>query len=175
MTGEPEVLCEHRGSAGLITLNRPKALNAITLGMVRTIRRALDAWAGDPAVAVVIIRRGRRPRLFGLAATSAICTTSAKPGGTTKRWASGARNTPSTCASSGTEAYVALIDGLVMGAGSACRCTARTGSRAIATGLPCPRTGSASIPDVGATYAQPRLPGRIGNLSGAYGASRRAL
>ena len=40
-----EVLCEKQGEAGLITLNRPKALNALTLTMVREMRRALDAWA----------------------------------------------------------------------------------------------------------------------------------
>ena len=40
---EPEVLVERRGCAGLLVLNRPKALNALTLGMVRAIAAALDA------------------------------------------------------------------------------------------------------------------------------------
>ena len=46
---------ERRGSAGMITLNRPKALNAVTLVMVRAMRRQLDAWRDDPAVTRVII------------------------------------------------------------------------------------------------------------------------
>jgi len=58
---EPEVLVERRGSAGLLTLNRPKALNALTLTMVREMRRALDAWASDPAVTrVVVVGAGGR-------------------------------------------------------------------------------------------------------------------
>ncbi len=48
MTVSDEVICETQGAAGLITLNRPQALNALTLGMVREMRKALDAWADDP-------------------------------------------------------------------------------------------------------------------------------
>src|SRR5947209_14026971 len=55
MADEAEVICERQGAAGVITLNRPQALNAITLGMVRSIRRALDAWGDDAAITRVII------------------------------------------------------------------------------------------------------------------------
>ena len=44
MSDEPEILCEIRGSAGFVLLNRPKALNALNLSMVRELARALDAW-----------------------------------------------------------------------------------------------------------------------------------
>ena len=50
------VLTERRGNAGLITLNRPKALNALSLEMVRSLTAALTAWRDDPAVALVAIR-----------------------------------------------------------------------------------------------------------------------
>src|ERR1051326_6128644 len=55
MTVSDEVICETQGAAGLITLNRPQALNALTLGMVRGMRKALDAWADDPAVTRVVV------------------------------------------------------------------------------------------------------------------------
>ena len=51
-----DVLAERRGSAGLITLNRPKALNALSLPMIRALSTALLAWRDDPAVHVVAIR-----------------------------------------------------------------------------------------------------------------------
>ena len=50
-----EVLIRVEGTAGRITLNRPKALNALTLGMVRAIWPALRAWKDDPAVELVIL------------------------------------------------------------------------------------------------------------------------
>ena len=51
-----EVLTEVRGQIGFITLNRPKALNALSLHMVRELSAALAAWQGDPAVLAVAIR-----------------------------------------------------------------------------------------------------------------------
>ena len=53
---DPEIICERRGAAGLVTLNRPGALNAITHGMVGELARALDAWEADAAVTRVVLR-----------------------------------------------------------------------------------------------------------------------
>src|SRR5215470_15108368 len=50
-----DILFERRGVAGIITLNRPKALNAVTHEMVRALARQLEAWAHDGAVTRVII------------------------------------------------------------------------------------------------------------------------
>src|SRR5256885_13365077 len=50
-----EILFERRGAAGVVTLNRPKALNAVTHEMVRALARQLEAWANDAAVTRVII------------------------------------------------------------------------------------------------------------------------
>ena len=51
-----DILLERRGNAGLITLNRPKALNALSLQMVRDITLALITWRDDPSVEIVAIR-----------------------------------------------------------------------------------------------------------------------
>ena len=58
MNAEPEILFERRGAAGLVTLNRPQALNAVTLAMVRALARQLDEWESDPAVTRVIVTAG---------------------------------------------------------------------------------------------------------------------
>jgi len=51
-----DILFERRGAAGIVTLNRPQALNAVTHGMVRSLRAQLDAWAIDAAVTRVVIQ-----------------------------------------------------------------------------------------------------------------------
>src|SRR5690554_1042947 len=56
MTESPEILFERRGHAGLVTLNRPKALNALTLPMVRQMHPQLAEWARDPEIAHVVVR-----------------------------------------------------------------------------------------------------------------------
>ena len=55
MTSAPEILLDRRGAAGIVTLNRPQALNAVTHGMVRALRARLDAWRDDPAVTRVVV------------------------------------------------------------------------------------------------------------------------
>src|SRR5690348_7508101 len=50
-----DILFERRGAAGIVTLNRPKALNAVTHEMVLALRAQLDRWAGDEAVTRVVV------------------------------------------------------------------------------------------------------------------------
>jgi enoyl-CoA hydratase len=52
---QPEILFERRGVAGIVTLNRPQTLNAVTFGMVAALTRQLVEWEGDPAVSRVIL------------------------------------------------------------------------------------------------------------------------
>src|SRR5204863_3354310 len=56
MSEEAEVLFERRGAVGLITLNRPKALNALTHNMCVLMMAQLKAWAGDDAVKTVVVQ-----------------------------------------------------------------------------------------------------------------------
>src|SRR5215470_4515216 len=51
-----DLIAERRGRAGHLLLNRPKALNALTLDMTRALAAALRAWAMDPEIALVVIR-----------------------------------------------------------------------------------------------------------------------
>ncbi len=58
--GGDQIRFERMGMAGLVTLTRPKALNALTHGMVAALSRALTAWAADPGVAVVVLQAAGR-------------------------------------------------------------------------------------------------------------------
>ncbi|HEY8359086.1 MAG TPA: enoyl-CoA hydratase/isomerase family protein [Ramlibacter sp.] len=60
-----EVVAEVRGEAGLLTLARPKALNALSLQMIRELTAALRAWRDDPEVKLVALRGMGREGPFG--------------------------------------------------------------------------------------------------------------
>ncbi|MGF1561442.1 MAG: enoyl-CoA hydratase [Geminicoccaceae bacterium] len=49
------ILVEKRGRIGLITLNRPKALNALSSPLIAELNRALDSFEGDSAIAVIVL------------------------------------------------------------------------------------------------------------------------
>ena len=161
-TADDTVLVERRGAAGFLTLNRPKALNALTLEMVRALRAALDAWAADPEVTRVVIQ-GAGERAF--------CA-----GGDIRRiheeGSAGHYAQAETFFREEYELnaliqrypkpYIALIDGIVMGGGVG---VSLHGSHRVAaerTAFAMPETGIGFFPDVGATYALPRLPGFVG-------------
>ena len=63
MPESPDILFDATGGVGVITLNRPQALNALTLGMVRVLDRQLALWAEDHAIRLVVIR-GAGERAF---------------------------------------------------------------------------------------------------------------
>ena len=70
---DPHIMSEKRGALGLLTLDRPKALNALTHGMIAAMAASLKAWAADDSVKAVAIRgEGDAPSVP--AATSAPCS-----------------------------------------------------------------------------------------------------
>lgn len=60
-----DVLCEIRGSVGFITLNRPQALNALSLSMIRALTTCLLAWRADERVKAVAVRGSNKAGPFG--------------------------------------------------------------------------------------------------------------
>ena len=52
---EGDLIARREGAVGVIRLNRPKAINAVTLEMFRDVDKALDAFEADPAVAVILL------------------------------------------------------------------------------------------------------------------------
>ena len=59
------VLAEQRGKVGFITLNRPAALNTLSLGMIRSITQTMSAWQTDTAIEAVAMRGVSKTGPFG--------------------------------------------------------------------------------------------------------------
>src|SRR5215470_16597932 len=162
MSANSDILFERRGAAGIITLNRPQALNAITHGMVRALAERLSAWARDEAITRVVLtaagarafcaggdiralydlgRAGRQAEALTFwhdeYRLNAVIKTYPKP-------------------------YVALIDGIVMGGGVG---ISVHGSQRVAGDnflFAMPEVGIGFFPDIGATWFLPRMPGELG-------------
>ena len=157
-----DIVFARRGAAGLITLNRPQALNAVSLAMVRALAKQLAEWEADAAVTRVIVSAsggrafsagGDLRDLYDLGraghydealifwreeyALNALIKRYRKP-------------------------YVALIDGIVMGGGVG---VSVHGSHRVAGDrfvFAMPEVGIGFFPDIGATWFLPRLPGELG-------------
>lgn len=159
---EPEITCEKVGHCGVITLNRPAALNALTLNMVREIARALDLWESDPAVGCVLIR-GTGDRAFCAGADIRVLYEL----GRAERYADQLgfwreEYILNRRIKLYPKPYVALIDGIVMGGGVG---VSVHGSHRVAGdkySFAMPEVGIGFFPDVGATFFLPRLPGKAG-------------
>jgi enoyl-CoA hydratase len=165
---EGDVIVAREGSAGILRLNRPKALNALTLDMVRTIVRALDDFESDPAIAVVLLEgAGER----GLCAGGDIRSLyeSAKDGGDLGPifWAEEYRLNARIA--SFPKPFVSYMDGLVMGGGiglaghSSHRITTERSKVAM------PEAGLGFFPDVGGTWLLSHAPGEVGTYYGLTG------
>jgi enoyl-CoA hydratase len=163
MVGEaPEILFDRRGVAGLVTLNRPKALNAVTLGMVRALTRQLKEWRADPSVTRVVLSAAG-----GRAFSAGGDIRALYEAGTTGRHAEmlafyGEEYVLNTMIKRYPKPYVALIDGIVMGGGVG---LSVHGSHRVAGdrfSFAMPEVSIGFFPDVGATWFLPRLPGELG-------------
>ncbi|TQF65834.1 enoyl-CoA hydratase/isomerase family protein [Rhodococcus spelaei] len=156
-----EVLVERAGALGRLTLNRPKAINALNHAMVRSMASALLEWESDPEVrAVVVDGAGER----GLCAGGDIVSIyhDARSGGTGSRefW----RDEYVLNAAIGRypKPYVAIMDGIVMGGGVG---ISAHGSVRVVTErstIAMPEVGIGFVPDVGGTYLLSRAPGELG-------------
>ena len=171
-----DILVERRGSAGLITLNRPKALNALTLQMVRDLTATLMAWRDDPAVLLVAVRGsnkvgrpGTPEALFG-----GFCA------GGDIRFFHQAATSDDASAEAALEAffteeyalnhlihtypkpYIAFMDGVVMGGGMGLSQGASVRIVTEHTKMAMPETNIGLFPDVGGGYFLSRCPGHVG-------------
>jgi enoyl-CoA hydratase len=169
VTQDAELGVERRGCAGFLLLNRIPALNALTLEMVRDITAALDAFERDSAVArIVVCGAGERAFCAGgdirwlyerglagdYAAQSQFFREEYTLNARIKRFP---------------KPYVSLIDGIVMGGGVG---VSLHGSHRVATEkatFAMPEVGIGFFPDVGATYALPRVPHHVGVAMAATG------
>lgn len=166
-----EILCERRGSLGLITLNRPRALNALSLAMLQGLHAQLDAWAGDPAVTRIALR-GAGGRAFCAGGDIRYihhCNRAGRAADVSAFWE--AEYTLIDKLQRYPKPVVSLIEGVVMGAGVGLsqHGAARVASEAYVFAMP--EVGIGLFPDVGMTHTLPRLPGRTGTYLALTGAT----
>src|SRR3954468_20393069 len=157
-----DILFERRGAAGLVTLNRPQALNAVSLAMVRALAQQLARWEDDPAITRVIVTAGGG-RAFSAGGDLRALYDSGKAG----RYDDALEYFREEYALNVLikhyrKPYVALIDGIVMGGGVG---VSVHGSHRVAGdrfSFAMPEVSIGLFPDVGATWFLPRLPGELG-------------
>jgi enoyl-CoA hydratase len=165
----PEILFERRGAAGIVTLNRPQALNAVTLGMVGALAQQLGAWEDDPAVTRVIVMAAG-DRAFSAGGDLRALFDQGRAGhyqAALTYWRT--EYTLNALIKRYRKPYVSLIDGIVMGGGVG---ISIHGSHRVAGdrfAFAMPEVGIGFIPDVGATWFLPRLPGELGLYCGLTG------
>jgi enoyl-CoA hydratase len=162
MMSEPEITCERRDASGAVFLNRPQALNAITLDMVRELTRALDKWEQDLAIRNVVVTAAAS-KAFSAGGDIRLLYEQGQAGDHAAQldfWREEYRLNRRIRLYP--KPYVALVDGIVMGGGVG---VSLHGSHRIAGdkfSFAMPEVGIGFFPDVGATYFLPRLPGKAG-------------
>jgi enoyl-CoA hydratase len=169
---DEEILLGREGGVATLTINRPKALNALTLDNYRRFAPVLRAWAVDPSVHAVVVR-GAGERAF--------CA-----GGDVRavyeagRGISGDPDLPAIffreeyelirCIHRFTKPYIAVIDGITMGGGAGISVNGAYRVATERTLFAMPETAIGLFPDVGATRFLNRCPGHIGCYLGLTGA-----
>ncbi|MGW6406713.1 enoyl-CoA hydratase/isomerase family protein [Streptomyces vinaceus] len=167
---EDSALFSTEGHTGVITLNRPRALNALTHPMVLRITEALTTWERDPTVVQVLIRGAGERGLCAGGDIRAIHD-DAKAGGAASEgfWRDEYRLNARIARYP--KPYVALMDGIVMGGGVG---LSAHGSVRVVTErsrVAMPETGIGFVPDVGGTHLLARAPGELGTHLALTGAA----
>ena len=171
---DPEILFERRGAAGLVTLNRPPALNAVTHTMVRAFAQKLDEWEVDPAVTRIVVTAAGE-KAFSAGGDIRALTDLGRAGRHQEAlsfWHDEYRL--NVRIKHYPKPYVSLIDGIVMGGGVE---VSVHGSHRVAGDrylFAMPEVGIGFFPDVGGTWFLPRLPGEHGTYLALTGERLRA-
>ncbi|MGE0500256.1 MAG: enoyl-CoA hydratase/isomerase family protein [Rhizobiaceae bacterium] len=150
---------ERLGRAGVVTLTRPKALNAITHAMISALARALDAWEADAEVAVVIVKG--EGRAFSAGGDILQVYNAGKAGRPTVEFFADEYRLNARIRRF-RKPYVSLIDGIVMGGGVGISCHGSHRAMTENATFAMPEVGIGFFPDIGGSYILPRLKGEFG-------------
>ena len=157
------------GNLGHITLNRPKALNALTYAMCEEITRLLVAWEKDKNIGAVLID-GAGDRAFCAGGDVILLHDSGKAGDKRAENFWRIEYALNELIHRYSKPYITLIDGFVMGGGVGLSVHGRLRVAGDATMFAMPETGIGYFPDVGGTYFLPRLGMDVGQWLGLTGA-----
>ncbi|XP_034430591.1 3-hydroxyisobutyryl-CoA hydrolase, mitochondrial isoform X2 [Hippoglossus hippoglossus] len=158
---EADVLLEKVGRAGVITLNRPKVLNALNLPMIRQIYPQLKTWENDNDTDLVIVK-GAGGKAFCAGGDIRAVTEAGKVGDSLAQDFFREEYILNDAIGSCRKTYIALIDGITMGGGVGLSVHGRFRVATEKTLFAMPETAIGLFPDVGGGYFLPRLQGRLG-------------
>jgi enoyl-CoA hydratase len=165
---EGDLIARKEGSAGILRLNRPKAINAVTLEMFHDIDKALDVFEADPDIAVILLEGAGERGLCAGGDIRALWESSKAKGDLGKilwrdEYILNARIKKFP------KPYVAFMDGIVMGGGVGL--SAHASHRVVTdkTKLAMPEVGLGFFPDVGGTWLLSHSPGEVGTYFGLTG------
>ena len=162
---ETEILFEVKDGLGLITLNRPKALNALTHGMILELEKVLPGWEKDAAIKAVVLRgAGDRAFCAGGDVTGLYREMRDNPSGTLRRDFFLDEYIVNRRIYRFAKPWISLIDGIDMGGGVG---LSAHGSHSVASEkflFAMPETTIGLFPDVGGGYFLTRLPGALGTF-----------
>jgi enoyl-CoA hydratase len=164
-----DILLSVENGVGVVTLNRPKAINSLTDIMVAGLAKALDDWEHDDSVHTVLLTgAGER----GLCAGGDVVAIyhDVKVGGAKTRAFWHDEYVLNARIARYPKPYVAVMDGIVMGGGVGVSAHASTRVVTDTTKVGMPEVGIGFIPDVGGTYLLSRAPGRVGLHAALTGA-----
>lgn len=165
---EPDLIVRREGSTGIIRLNRPKVINAMTFEMSIGIDKALDQFETDPAIALVLLEGAGARGLCAGGDLRGLYESSLAGGDLGKRfWRQ--EYIMNARIARFPKPYVAFMDGLVMGGGVGL--SAHGSHRVVTerTKLAMPEVGLGFFPDVGGTWLLSHSPGEIGTYFGLTG------
>lgn len=161
-TAEPSLIRRREGAVGHLTMNRPRALNALDLAMIDGFAEAIGAWREDPAVRLVLLE-GAGEKAFCAGGDVRQVRSDVLAGDTAAVEAFFSREyAVNSGIATFPKPWISLIDGICMGGGLG---VSVHGSHRVVTEhalLAMPETAIALFPDVGTSYVLPRLPGSPG-------------
>lgn len=160
-----EILLERHGDKGVITLNRPKALNAINYDMATKLRASLSAWDSDSQIRMVVMKSASERAFCAGGDVKRVCA----EGPEEARKFFRLEYTVNNLIGSLSVPYVALIDGIIMGGG--CGLSVHGNFRVVTEKalFAMPETAIGLFPDVGASHFLNKLPGSLGLYFGLTG------
>jgi enoyl-CoA hydratase len=172
-TADHDVECRESHGIGFITLNRPRARNALTTGMVRAMSEQLRIWEADPGVRAALIHGAGEHGLCAGGDVKAMRSSAlAHDGAVVEFFRSEYRLNAQISAFA--KPYIALMDGITMGGGVGVSAHGSVRVVTERTAFAMPEVTIGISPDIGATWLLSHAPGELGTYAGLTGSTLTA-
>ncbi len=177
MHATTDLLCERHGTTGHITLNRPKALNALTLPMIQAMDPQLRAWAKDASIEAIVLTGAGEKAFCAGGDVRAVYEAGKGINGAPKSLTRDfffEEYCLNRLIHRYAKPYVSLIDGICMGGGMGLSVNGRMRVVSERAMMAMPETGIGLFPDVGGSHFLSRCPGQLGAYFALTGARLKA-